>query len=187
MQEFKKLTDEQLVERFKKRQNAVFEVIYSRYKEQVFTLARAFSKSGVDVDDLSQSGFWGLYKAVLMYDENKSGASTFKTFANICIKSAMENAVKDNKLKHTEGISYDEVTEVLEGESQQSPEEEVINNERLKELLESIKQSLSPFEIEVFNLHVQGVKYKEIAQILGKSPKSVDNAIQRIKEKARKL
>ena len=64
MQEFINLTDEQLVERFKKRKNAAFEVIHSRYKEQITTLARTFSNSGVEFDDLFQSGISGLFAYV---------------------------------------------------------------------------------------------------------------------------
>ena len=46
---------------------------------------------------------------------------------------------------------------------------------------------MSDFERSVFDLKVFGLEYKEIAQLLDKSYKSVDSALQRIKGKVKKV
>ena len=53
--------------------------------------------------------------------------------------------------------------------------------------VEQLKELLSPLENHVLYLHLMGTDYRTIAELLGKSPKSVDNALQRIKTKAQKI
>ena len=67
-----------------------------------------------------------------------------------------------------------------------NPEHILIDRENYAQLLKSVRGDLSSSEMEVFNLMLSGLGYKEIATILGKESKSVDNAISRVKTKARK-
>ena len=68
-------------------------------------------------------------------------------------------------------------------DSTPNPEETVIDIEKENTLIENIKKELTDFENEVFSLLISGFKYQEIAEILEKDKKSIDNAIQRIKQK----
>ena len=62
-----------------------------------------------------------------------------------------------------------------------------LHQENLEQLEQSIEENLSDFEKEVLDLHLTGLGYQTIAAILDKQPKSVDNALQRIKSKIAKL
>ena len=59
----------------------------------------------------------------------------------------------------------------------------LINRENVRIINEKMKESLSKFENKVMTLYLDGHNYIEIASLLEKSPKSIDNALQRIKKK----
>ena len=69
-------------------------------------------------------------------------------------------------------------------------EEEVITSEQLKILnkqVEIMKKELTELELNVLNLRMKDFKYKEISKILDINIKSIDNSIQRIRRKFKKL
>lgn len=184
-------TDEKLVALHKKGDGLAFDELYVRYLTVIRSLARTYFLVGGDEEDLCQEGLIGLFSAVNAYDGDKEGSSSFKTFAYKCIKSRILNAISlshaDKHRALNDSVSIQEMTESDREGIILSPEDRVIGEETLNELTLAIKESLSNFEIQVFNLYVEGQKYTEIAKILNKSPKSVDNAIQRIKEKTKRL
>ncbi len=184
-------TDERLVALHGKGDGLAFDELYARYITVIRSLARTYFLVGGDEEDLCQEGLIGLFSAVNAYDGEKEGSSSFKTFAYKCIKSRILNAISlSHAEKHralNDSVSIQEMTESEREGVILSPEDRAIGEETLNELISAIKGSLSNFEIQVFNLYVEGQKYTEIAKILNKSPKSVDNAIQRIKEKTKRL
>ena len=68
-----------------------------------------------------------------------------------------------------------------------SPEEWILEQEKLKELQMRMKERLSSMEQQVLELYLGGNNYIQISEILQKSPKSIDNALQRIRQKIRQL
>lgn len=188
---YNELTDEALVLLNKRGDGMAFDELYSRYITIIRSLARTYFLVGGDEEDLCQEGLIGLFSAVNAYDAEKQGSSSFKTFAYKCIKSRILNLISLSRAeKHRALNDSVSIQEVVENETDgfiSSPEDKVIGEEGLKELIYEIKSQLSNFEIQVFNLYVEGEKYTEIAEKLNKTPKSVDNAIQRIKEKTKRL
>lgn len=188
---YNELTDEALVQLNKQGDGMAFDELYSRYITLIRSLARTYFLVGGDEEDLCQEGLIGLFSAVNAYDAEKQGSSSFKTFAYKCVKSRILNLISLSRAeKHRALNDSVSIQEVVENETDgfiSSPEDKVIGEEGLKELIYEIKSQLSNFEIQVFNLYVEGEKYTEIAEKLNKSPKSVDNAIQRIKEKTKRL
>ena len=79
-----------------------------------------------------------------------------------------------------------QLIDTIEPEQENNPEALYFGREYTEAFVEQLKEMLSPFENHVLYLHLMGTDYKKIAEILEKSPKSVDNAIQRIRGKARK-
>lgn len=68
-----------------------------------------------------------------------------------------------------------------------NPEEIIIDQETTRDLQQKISDYLSPMENKVLDLYLKGEGYVEIGRILGKSPKSIDNALQRIRAKIREV
>ena len=66
---------------------------------------------------------------------------------------------------------------------QANPEDMLISREELQEHLDTAKGQLSGFEAKVLSFYLDGLSYQEIADQVKRSPKSVDNAVQRIRRK----
>lgn len=177
--------------------------LMEKYKSMVRALSRPLFLIDGDQDDLIQEGMIGLFKAIQTYDAQKGTA--FDTFANLCITSQLYSAVKmSNRKKNIPLNSYvsiyttDENEETGDSERifeldksfaawQQNPEEIVIGEENAKNIKRKLISRLSKMEIQVLNLFLKGLTYQEIAQQLEKPPKTIDNALQRIKSKLKKI
>ena len=121
--------------------------------------------------------------------------ASFKTYAEICIKSRMYSAVKSAaRLKHLPLNDCLSLDHILSEESQtqlaanseafrRTPEEQVLARESEIELYETFAQQLSRLEKQVLTLYLDGLSYGEIAYKVNKDEKSVDNAVQRIRRK----
>lgn len=160
-----------------------------RYGRMVRACARPLFLAGGDSEDLIQEGMLGLLTAIRGFDPERDAA--FRTYAEICIRSRLLSAIraaqggKHAPLNHS--ISYepplfDEASARLLS-SAESPEDVVIGREELKERLDALKGQLSELEAQILTPYLSGLSCGEIAQRVGRSKKSVDNAIQRIRRK----
>lgn len=175
--------------------------ILEHYKGLVRILSRPLFLIDGDKDDLIQEGMIGLFKAVNGYDET-TGAS-FETFATHCINRQMYSAIKkSNRQKNIPLNSYISiyaetgsegneshaflVDQSLEA-ARQNPEEIIIDQENARSMQRRLNSRLSELERKVLHLYLQGIPYQEIAAKMGKTPKAIDNALQRIKHKLQQL
>ena len=163
-----------------------------RYSRLVRICARPFFLAGGDSEDLTQEGMLGLLSAIREYDPSQQ--TSFRTFAEACIRNRLITAIKSaSRLKHlplNEGVSLEDV---LSEETSQSvaspkafrrvPEEQVLARESADEIFHTFSRCLSQLEKEVLTLFLDGLSYEEMAERLGRSVKSVDNAVQRIRRK----
>ena len=155
---------------------------------------------GAEAEDLIQEGMIGLFKAIRDFDEEKEAG--FRTFANICIVNNMVSAVKaSNCKKHqplNQGISLNaesadgedgglSLIEELTDIKSRNPEDMLIDRENVERLQGEIDSALSEYEKRVLTLYLGGMDYTEIAAKLMKSDKSIDNALQRIKGKIKRI
>ena len=168
------------------------EILVSRYNRLVRTCARPFFLIGGDSEDLTQEGMVGLIKAVREYDAGK--AASFRTFAEICIRSRLYSvlraAARDKHLPLNQSVPLD--TPFFDSNSytsgsgdlaQGNPETFLIERERTAALLAGVRKQLSEFEAKILGYYLDGLSCREIAEAVGKPPKSVDNAVQRIRRK----
>ena len=63
------------------------------------------------------------------------------------------------------------------------PEELFVDREQISEIEQHVLENLSKYEKIVLHYYVIGRSYQQIAYLLNRQPKSIDNAIQRIKRK----
>lgn len=161
--------------------------IIARYRNCVYGTANTYFLAGAEKEDVAQEGMIGLYKAV---KEFTAGGSSFAHFAKLCISRQIISAVRAAaRKKHVPLNSYifldkDEDTETgfLE-DNENNPEKIVINRENLCGTERKINSVLSKLELQVFMYYTEGRSYDEIAELVGKSTKSIDNALQRIRKK----
>jgi RNA polymerase sporulation-specific sigma factor len=90
-------------------------------------------------------------------------------------------------LEHVYDAYTSPLMDLLSDNKENDPLENIVKEEKLTELVNSIKNSLSDREYEVYSLMVNGLKYDEIATLLNKDLKQIDNTIQRVKAKIKKI
>ena len=90
-------------------------------------------------------------------------------------------------LNSEEGKDEYSLMNTLPSEKEKNPEEMMIEQENVEQIESAILKELSEFEKQVFELHLTGMTYTEIAKVLGRDEKSTDNALQRMKTKIKKL
>ena len=195
MSNYENMADNELVLLANDGDDVAMEILISRYKNFVRAKTRSYFLIGADRDDIIQEGMLGLFKAIRDFDGTKN--NSFRTFAELCVTRQIITAVKTaTRLKHTplnNYVSFNKpvyeddtektLLEILNNRLELDPEEIIINKEKLEETEEKIKDNLSKFENTVLNLYLQGKNYQEIATVLEKPAKSIDNALQRIKKK----
>lgn len=197
-----KVSEEVLLRRAQERDSDAIDFLMQKYKSVVRKKARSLFMIGGDRDDLTQEGMIGLFKAIRDYKEEKN--TSFATFAELCISRQLYSAVKSsNRLKNlplnTYISIYSSAYTVENGEEdgdfmidqlldslEMSPEEILINKESAESVKEHLYRCLSKMEKDVFEMYMEGLTYQEIAQRMKKEPKSIDNAMQRIKGKVNK-
>jgi RNA polymerase sporulation-specific sigma factor len=164
------------------------EELISEYSRLVKICARPYFLAGGDSEDLIQEGMLGLLSAVRHYDPAKD--VKFKTYAEFCIRRRLYSAIKSaSRFKHIPLNDYVSLESQFDENSTlgvfflRDPEEFVIARERADEITDSLYDSLSRFESRVLGLYLEGLSYEEIAATVNKPPKSVDNAVQRIRRK----
>lgn len=187
MKEYLKDTDQELLQKIRNGDEKIIDVLMERYRNLVRVEARKFFLVGGDEEDLIQEGMIGLFKAVQNYDQEKD--ASFQTFATLCVKRQLYSTVTaSNRKKHgplNHYISFFTEQGLDEDFSQMNynPEELFLQKERVQTYYEAIEKNLSKFEKEVVKLYLDGKNYEEIAKEVGKTKKSIDNAIQRIRKK----
>ena len=191
MGKFDNISDEELIARLRDGETIIEDYLMEKYKGRVRQKARAMFLIGGDTDDLIQEGMIGLFKAVRDFQPGRE--ATFATFARMCIDRQIYSAIQNsNRQKHLPLNSYvslnqeDESSPIWEL-SVENPEEIIIDQETTRDLQQKISDYLSPMENKVLDLYLKGEGYVEIGRILGKSPKSIDNALQRIRAKIREV
>jgi RNA polymerase sporulation-specific sigma factor len=151
-----------------------------KYMPLVKACARPYFLQGGDYEDVYQEGMLGLLSAIRRYDPAR-GAS-FKTFADLCVRRRIFSAIKRYSVVDTIDLSA-LVAEASAAHSDSNPELVLIDREKSEEFLTGFLQLLSSLERKILSLYLDGLSYREIASGTGKSAKSVDNAIQRVKRK----
>ena len=201
MSKYDRMTDEQLLCDYKNGNQEIMDYLMVKYKSMVRKKARAMYLLGGENEDLIQEGMIGLIKAVRDFDETQK--TSFSSFAELCVSRQMYSAIEaSNRKKHLPLNSYVSLYEdseqvgegrslplidTIESSKENDPEVLYFGKEYTEVFAEQLKELLSPLENHVLYLHLMGTDYRTIAELLGKSPKSVDNALQRIKTKAQKI
>jgi RNA polymerase sporulation-specific sigma factor len=194
---FDEYTDEELI-RMLREQNAdeITDHLMEKYKPLVRRKTNALYLIGGEREDLIQEGMIGLFKAVRDFREDKD--TSFYHFARLCINRQLYSALQaSNRKKHQPLNSYVSLSVKTQEEGEavenlligytDNPEEKVIEQELWSEFQKNLWDKLSKMEQSVLQLYLDGNSYSEIAERMDKTPKSIDNALQRIRQKIETL
>ena len=192
MTDYNSLTDENLINLSKTDNNALAFLIY-KYDKLVKSICRPYYLVGGDTEDLIQEGMIGLFNAINTYN----GTTLFSTYAYRCVKNSVLTAVnrsncnKNKPLNNFISLSISDSNDieknVLITDFNSNPEENFLKQENEIELLNKIKNNLSSLEEKILYEFLNGYSYQEIADKTNKNVKAIDNAIQRIRKKLKKV
>lgn len=196
MSKYECMTDEQLIEQLRAGDKAIMDYIMEKYKNLVRKEANAMYLIGGETDDLIQEGMIGLFKAVQDFDAEQK--ASFSSFAGLCVRRQIYSAIEASKRKKHSPLNFyvsfyetseekEALIETMEASEENNPEALFVGREYVELLKSRLERSLSELENRVLYLHLLGTDYKTIARLLDKSPKTVDNALQRIKSKTEKI
>jgi len=196
---YEDMTDEAVAELARGYDGDALEYLLNKYKNFVRAKARSYFLIGADREDIVQEGMIGLYKAVR--DFRSSKLTSFRAFAELCVTRQIITAIKTaTRQKHRPLNSYvslnkpayDEesdrmLIDVIASGKISNPEDIIIGREDFSSIETKMSKVLSPLEMQVLKKYIDGKSYFEVAEELGRSVKSVDNALQRVKNKLEKL
>lgn len=189
----------ELIEKAKLGDIESMECILQYFKPKVNAICREYFLIGADFDDILQEGMIGLYKAVRNYDKEKN--DNFARFASMCIHRQIQSAVKiANAKKNMPLNDYFSINEegVIEGNGERPAqiilvskdriiEQNLTQKEKNSDIINQIKNLLNPEQFKILILYLNGYGYSEIAEFSNLTVKKIDNTIQIIKKKLKKL
>ena len=177
------------------------ELLFNKYKYIIDLTIKKYSYSakllGIDYKDMYGEALIGFTDAINNYNEAKN--ANLNTFITRCVNSRLKKHIIHNKTLrnriNSETFSLDHIydefgislSDMVSDNNQNDPLHNMLEEESTKELIELIKKELSDFENQVFDLLISDFNYTEIASILEKTPKQIDNTMQRIKGKVKRV
>jgi RNA polymerase sporulation-specific sigma factor len=193
---FDNFSDEEVVAFVKKGDTDALEYLLNKYKNIVCNIVNRFFVIGSEKDDIEQEGMIGLYKAIKYFDETKQ--KSFKNFVNMCVNRYLFSVVKSNNTgknialntyvslnnnAYSESDNDSQLIDILDANADNDPLDIVTKKEYYATIGKNINDNLSNFEKQVLQNFMDGYSYNKIAENLNVAPKSIDNAIQRIRKK----
>lgn len=172
-----------------KKYNYIIEIIINKYKKTIYAL-------NMDINEIRQDANLAFTDAIIKYSREKE--TSLPTFISLVVERKIQNAVRKaetikNKVylnAYSLDYEYDAFQKPLSeiiGDNSDEPLANMTKKEEYEELVNNINSILSPGENDVYKLLIRGFNYQEIAKILNKEPKQIDNSIQRIRIKIRDL
>lgn len=173
------------------------EIIFKKYEPLIKTISNKMFRycygTGLELSDLYQEGMLALNLAVNSFDDQKN--IRFSTFVRKCIERRIASTIiayrrnKHKFLNEAVSLEFSEderyKLDILLKDSSTNPENVLVEYEQNEIFLGNLKEQLTNLEVNVLDLKLDGFSYNEIAQLLDKNRKCIDNAVQRIRLKAR--
>ena len=194
-EKYKAFTDDELVTMARNGDVDAEEYLIQKYRDTAKSRARLYFMVGGDKEDIVQEGMIGIFKAIRSYDPEKE--ASFRTFAELCISRQIITAIKQaGRLKHSplntsvslwkpvsEEDNGNTLADILSSDSNSDPETVLLLTEIIDYVTKEDSKVFSELEMKVWMEYIQGKSCAQIAEEMGRTPKSVDNAIQRTKRK----
>ncbi len=155
--------------------------IIRQLEPMILSISSNYHLTGGDHEDLCQEARVAVTKALRSYDAQKN--DSFAAYAAICIKNAMQSAVKSDQRQKAQVLNTAVEYNDQLGLAGDSAEKVVLRREQMLDVNTKIRQKLSPLEKQALMLFADGYSYKEIAARMNINTKAVDNALARVRAK----
>ena len=198
--DYRDLNDNELVYLCAENNEDAINLIVNKYKNCILMILKEYLKEyniiGVEVADLYQEGLIGLMHAIHSYNPTRD--VLFYTYANACIRTSLMSAIRQTFRQKNRILNYsysldkifedsgDNFYEILKDESYE-PNKLLLSSEEENELINKLKSKLSKSELAIFELRLKGLSNGEIASLIDKDTKYIENSLFRIKRKYKEL
>lgn len=198
--DYRELNDNELVYLCAENNEEAMNLIVNKYKNCILIALKEYLKDyniiGVEVVDLYQEGLIGLMHAIHSYNPTRD--VLFYTYANACIRTSLMSAIRQTFRQKNRILNYsysldkifedsgDNFYEILKDESYE-PNKLLLSSEEESELINKLKDKLSKSELAIFELRLKGLSNGEIASLIDKDTKYIENSLFRIKRKYKEL
>lgn len=198
--DYRELNDNELVYLCAENNEDAMNLIVNKYKNCILMILKEYLKEyniiGVEVADLYQEGLIGLMHAIHSYNPTRD--VLFYTYANACIRTSLMSAIRQTFRQKNRILNYsysldkifedsgDNFYEILKDESYE-PNKLLLSSEDENELINKLKSKLSKSELAIFELRLKGLSNGEIASLIDKDTKYIENSLFRIKRKYKEL
>ena len=170
---------EALILRAKSGDEEAFELLVVMYRPMIDSVIKRFS---LDVDEMFSEACMGFYRAVTTYSIDQ-GNVTFGLYAKICVERCLIDVVRKSGHDISGRIDTEiDVDTIAVSDGIQSMLE---HREQMAHFLKLAKNTLSDFEYDVYRYWMFGYKTADIADAMGTTAKSIDNAKNRMMKKLR--
>ena len=199
--DYNNLSDSELFMLVNEENEDAKDILFEKYKYIIDIILKKYSyvasRMGVEYKELYSEALVGFSDALVNFQDDKD--ASLGTFISLCVNRRVQKAIaKAGTIKNKviqEAYSLDHVyekfglplVEMISDNNENDPLNNMAKEEEYKELLKSIKKELSDSEYEVFVLMLNNMDYNTIAEILNKTPKQIDNTMQRIKHKVKEI
>lgn len=194
--DYKNYNDYELLDYIHSCNEEANEILIYKYRPLTISIAKKMLKycyGGVDLNDLIQEGMLGLNDAINSFRDDK--LANFSTYAKLCIERRIYSVVRStraykNKILNESVSLEDDEENTIDRfliDNSRNPDSMVEEYDYQKNILKKLNEQLTDFEKQVFELKKNEFNYKEIAEILEKDSKAIDNALQRIKTKLKNI
>lgn len=198
---YKDLSDSELFMLVNEENEEAKDLLYEKYQHIIDIVIKKYSyvatRMGIDYKELYSEALVGFSDALANFQDDKD--ASLSTFISLCINRRLQKAIvkagtTKNKVMQ-ESYSLDHVyeqfglplVEMISDNNENDPLNNMTKEESYNELITSIKKELSSFEYEVFTLMINNIDYNTIALLMNKTPKQIDNTMQRIKHKIKEI
>lgn len=162
--------------------NGAFALLCEKYDRLLQNAANRFSEGLCETDaaEIRQEARIALFRAAQSY--RFSSDVTFGLYARVCVRNALISRYR--KKKAVLCSIEDHINSLLDACGEE-PYAALSSAESLAETYKRIASVLSPYERQVFDLYVDGESAATIGVMLGRTEKSVYNAVSRMLSKLR--
>lgn len=178
-----------------------FDKILEILDPEIKKISKKYYINGSDEQDVTQECRLGIWKAVKDFDENMG--MSFKNFSiGLCVKrhliTAMSHANTQKFRLHNEAVSLSAPVSQSEEDGIQTyadyipdPNSDILEHYLIQEEFDTnftyLKDKLTKLEMSIFHEYTVNPSYKDIADNLECKPKTVDNALMRIRKKSNEV
>lgn len=198
--DYKTLNDNELIYLCYENNEEAENIIIDKYKNCILMILKDYLNEyniiGMELADLYQEGLIGLIHAIKTFDKDRD--VSFYTYANTCIKTTIMSAMrqtfrKKNRILNN-SYSLDKLIEdtnsnfyELFKDERNDPTKILMVKEEHNDLINRIKSKLSKNELIIFELKLKGLKNGEIADLISRDKKYIENTMFRINKKYKEI